>query len=70
MRGTKTYILRFLLRSAKNPPSKLPGMPASRIAADSNPPVDGAKCRTLVTYSLNSCEVVKYAPYPPRSAMP
>jgi len=61
MSGPTMNIRKFLLRSAQYPPSRLPGTPESAMSADSRPPAVGSKCRWVVTYSLNSCEVVKYA---------
>jgi len=70
MSGPTTNIRRFALRSAQYPPSRLPGMSASAIRADSSPPAAGSNPLVRVTYSLNSCEVVKYAPQPPKGAAP
>ncbi len=57
--GPTTNIRRFVLRSAKCPPSALPGMPPRRMRADNSPPADESKCRSVATYWLNNCDVVK-----------
>ena len=37
------------------PPSRLPGIPASLIRADSSPPADGSRRRWTVTHPLSNC---------------